>query len=331
MREEQYIGYLRSRDETDEAIESAVAYLKEFEKHLAVRGKNLERLDVDDVKQYAVVLIAEKKNTMDRLLALARYVYITGQNQVFIYFTAMLGGREVLPSISRRLASIAGEATRDEVFKGIELPPLGSPPDVYPLVTSHLVTNLMKLGPEVSHDVLAGNHHDIPLRSFDKHKEWLREAGSIDGFLKRVHSEAVAELEHYMKEGKVWYEQEITPGIVEFVRGNQEVLSAARDGAYLYITKFPYSPKEWLQETDGVMKRYYGCHCPLARSAIIRGEPEIPLDWCYCSGGYAKLKFDVVFEQPTKVEVLESVLAGDDRCRFRVKIPESRRWRHRLT
>jgi predicted hydrocarbon binding protein len=31
--------------------------------------------------------------------------------------------------------------------------------------------------------------------------------------------------------------------------------------------------------------------------------------------------FDVIFEEPTEVELLESVLAGDDRCRFRIKIP----------
>jgi hypothetical protein len=182
----------------------------------------------------------------------------------------------------------------------------------------------MKLGSEACHKVLAGNHHEIPLESFDKHKQWFKEAGNIDAFLERVHSEAVAELEHYMNEGKVWYEQEITPEIVRFVKDNQEVLSAVRDGEYLYITKFPYAPRDWLGETDPVMKRYYGCHCPLARAAIIEGKPDIPLDWCYCSGGYTKLKFDVVFEEPTEVEVLESVLAGDDRCRFRVRMPQAK-------
>jgi hypothetical protein len=68
-------------------------------------------------------------------------------------------------------------------------------------------------------------------------------------------------------------------------------------------------------------KRYFACHCPLARAAFATGEPDIPLDWCYCSGGYHKLMFDVLFETSTEVEVLESVLAGDDRCRFRVRIP----------
>lgn len=52
-------------------------------------------------------------------------------------------------------------------------------------------------------------------------------------------------------------------------------------------------------------------------------NPEIPLDWCYCSGGFAKLMFDVVFGESTEVEVLQSVLAGDSVCRFRIKLPEN--------
>jgi len=127
-----------------------------------------------------------------------------------------------------------------------------------------------------------------------------------------------------MAKGGLWYEQEITMEVIEFVKGNQEVLSAVRDGDRLYITKIPYSPKNWLKETDPVMKRCHACHCSLARAAITTGEPEIPLDWCYSSGGYEKLMFDLAFEEETEIEVLESALAGDYRCRFRVKIPEGK-------
>jgi hypothetical protein len=70
------------------------------------------------------------------------------------------------------------------------------------------------------------------------------------------------------------------------------------------------------------MKRYYMCHCPLAREAILAGEPEIPMDWCYCSAGYGKVRYDVAFGVETQVEVLESVLGGSDNCRFRIRIPD---------
>ena len=132
MREEEYIGYLRSRNQSNEVISSAVEFVKEFERHLAAKGKGLDALDVSNVRQYAAILISEEKNTMERFLALARYVYMTGLNEVFIYFTAILNGREVLPSISGRLVSIAGEAARDKVFRDVDLPPLGSPPEAVP-------------------------------------------------------------------------------------------------------------------------------------------------------------------------------------------------------
>jgi hypothetical protein len=324
MKEQEYGEFLRGRNQTEDAIRAALDYVKEFEKYLAPRGKDLGTVDVDDIRAYAAELIADGKNTMDRFLALARYVYMVGLNDVYIYFTAILGGREVVASISDKLAAVAGEDTRNSVFEDILLPPLGSVPEEYPAVTARLVDRLQELGTAACREVLTDNHHGIPVQAFDRHKEWLREAGSIDAFLKKVHDEAVAELERYMSEGKIWYEQKITPDVVEFVKGNQEVLSAVRDGKYLYMTKIPYAPDAWLKESDPMIKRYLACHCPLARAALITSEPRIPMDWCYCSGGFEKLMFDVVFDEPTEVEVLESVLAGDPRCRFRVKIPEAR-------
>jgi hypothetical protein len=230
-------------------------------------------------------------------------------------------GREVIPSIARRLEELTDADTRRRVFEGIELPPVGSPPESYPPVTARLVGSLLTLGPETARGVLAGNHHGIPPQAFDRHVGWLEEAGDLDEFLRRMHAEAVRELERHALSGKIWFEQVITPEVVEMVRENQEMLSAVRKGDYLYSTKIPYAPADWLAETDSARKRYYACHCPLARASILTGRPGIPSDWCYCSGGFHKLKFDVIFDRPTEVEVLETVLAGDDRCRFRVRIP----------
>ena len=92
MRENEYVRFLRSRSLAEVSIRSALDYVSEFEKHLIGAGKNLESVDVSDVKQYASKLMAEKKNTMERFLALARYVYMGGLNEVFIYFTSILGG-----------------------------------------------------------------------------------------------------------------------------------------------------------------------------------------------------------------------------------------------
>jgi hypothetical protein len=323
LREKELREYYRGRGLGEDDAESAVAAVREYEGHLRARGASLEFMAVDDVKEYVSLLISEGRNSMDRLLAIARYCYIAKKDDAYIYFTQIIGGRTVLPSISERLAHIAGEEKRDVVFEGVEAPPLGAPPEQFPRVTGLLMERLeSELDQETRRKVLAGNHHRVPVESFAKHKEWYREAESLDQYLKKVHDGAVAELERYMEEGKIWYEQEITPEVIEHVRGNQEVLSGVRRGNRIYMTKFPYAPRDYLKETDPLMKRYYMCHCPLARASILTGEPEVSPEWCYCSGGYGKQKFDMVFEEETEVEVLETVLGGDPQCRFSVKIPE---------
>ena len=104
MKEKEYAEFLRERKQSDEQIEAAIGYVREFEAYLAEKGMGLESLTVTDLKNYIARLIDSNRNSMERLLALARYAYMAGLNEVFIYFTAILGGREVLPSIARRVA-----------------------------------------------------------------------------------------------------------------------------------------------------------------------------------------------------------------------------------
>ena len=323
MKEKKYVEYLRGRKIAEDAVSSAVGYVKMFEGHLKSQGKKLDSVTVDDVKQYVSELVTEGGNTLERLVALQRYMNVIGHKEEANYLYFLLSARLIYGSISERLAKLVDGETRDRVFSRVSVPPVGSPVETFPEATRQLMDSLAEeLSPEVYRRVLAGNHHRVPAGAFDRHKEWLKEAGGIDGFLVKVHNEAVAEITRYMEEGRIWYEQEITPEVVEFVRGNQEVLSAVRDGEWLYETKIPFAPKDWLVERDPLMKRFHACHCPLARSAIISGADDIPLDWCYCSGGYEKWMFDVVFGVETEVEVLESAVAGSERCRFRVRIPE---------
>ncbi len=326
FKEAEFEAYL---DERNTGPEKKEAYKNAVVKALQYFGENgLEFADVvGSFENYINYLMDTGMNTEDNIVGLARYVYMLDMKQVWIYFAAILGGRGILPSIAERLQEIAGKEVADEVFSSVEAPPLGSKPDRYCDATSSLMKELgEKLNPEVYRRVLAGNHHRVSVERFERHRQWLLElGGDIDAWLKRMHEAAVAELEEYLEEDKVWFEQVITQGIVDYVKNNQELLAGVRDGDWIYNTKFPYAPQDYLDEGDPLMKRYYMCHCPLAREAVLAGEPDIPMDWCYCSAGYGKLRYDVAFGEETEAEVLESVFSGSDKCRFRFKIPE--KWR----
>jgi len=125
-----------------------------------------------------------------------------------------------------------------------------------------------------------------------------------------------------LKENRIWFEQQITEPVVEFVRKNQEILSGVREGDKIYVTKIPYDPDRFLRERDPQKKRYYACHCPLARESLRSGPSDIPTLWCTCSAGFEKVMFDAIFGEPAEAEVLETVLSGSDLCRFSVTIPE---------
>ena len=44
--------------------------------------------------------------------------------------------------------------------------------------------------------------------------------------------------------------------------------------------------------------------------------------FCNCSGGFSKKPWEVIFGQTLQVDLLESALKGDYRCRFAVHLPE---------
>jgi hypothetical protein len=325
LNEEEFRKYLKGREFSIEEIDFAVKAVKEFEECLDEKGTSFESADMDSLKEYLSLLIDENKNSMNRLMAIARYCNFARKNDYYVYFASILNAREVLPSIGQRLASIAGEETRRSVFDGFELPPLGTPPDSYPKLTKMILSRLeVELPAATCREVLAFNYHGVPTEAFKEKKERFEKANSIDEYLREEHKNFVEELTKFMKDRRIWYEQEITPEVVQFVKGNQEIQTGVRHENRIYVTKIPYAPKHYLSEKNPVLKRYYACHCPLARTAIRDGKPRIPPVFCYCSGGFEKLSFDVIFEQPTEIELLESVLKGDARCRFAIMIPQNK-------
>ena len=322
-KEREFIEHLSESGCSSEQIDHNIIAVNNMITNFNEEGTSFEKASVQDFENYVSKLIDEGGNDEETLVGLGRYVNFMNMKDVWIYFASILGGRKILPSISERLSLISGEAVRNKIFQRVDIPPLGSPPKMYPEATKSLMNELTKeLHSNIFKRVLAGNHHKVPIRNVKKFRDWLEEEKDIDSWLKRMHNAALDELKLYLRDGKVWYEQIITPEVVKYVENNQEILAGIREGEFIYNTKFPYNPQKYLEEKDPLLKKYYMCHCPLAREAIISGEPKIPMEWCYCSAGYGKLRYDVAFGTETRAEVLECVFSGSDKCRFRIKIPE---------
>ncbi len=325
MMENEFRKYLEGRKISAEDIDFAVNAVREFEEHLELKGTSFESASLEALKDCVSLLIEQGKNSWERLVAIARYCNFSKKNDFYVYFTSILGARNVLPDIGQRLAAIAGEETRCKIYQGFKLPPLGSPQENYPRLTQEIMDKMeAELPSETCRKILVWNYHKVPAEVFTEKKERLEKAASIDEYLKGEHERLLEELERSMNDGQIWYEQEITPDVLEFVRGNQEICTGVRHGDKIYVTKIPYAPKQYLKEKDPTLKGYYACHCPLVRSAIREGNSKISPMFCYCSAGFEKVHFDVIFGEPVETELLESVLKGDTRCRFANKIPREK-------
>jgi hypothetical protein len=323
--EDGFVKRLQQRGLSLEQVDFYLGAVREFEQHLEAKGESLDSVSVDMLKHYVTLLMAEGKNSMDRLVAIARYCSFAKKKDLFIYLVSLVGAADVLPGISERLATVAGEEVRKRVFKGMKMPPLGSPQEDYPPLTQKIVERMeAELPIEKCKEILTWNYHKAPVEVFKEMKGRFEKAKSIDEFLADEHRRFVEELAGCMKEGWLWYEQEITQEVLEFIKNNQEVNLGVRHGDQIYMTKMPFAPKQYLSEKDPTMKRYYACHCQLARTAVRDGKPNISSTFCYCSAGYEKLRFDVIFGEPVKIELLESALKGDSRCRFSIRIPKGK-------
>ena len=325
LNEKGFRKFLQKRRLSAKHIDSSIKAVKDFEEHLKTGSNTLKSVSLDALKEYISVLMKEGKNSEDRLVAIARYFYYLKRNDLYIYFTSILGATNVLPDIGTRLAAIAGEEIRRRVYQGIGFPPLGAPQEDYPDLTKKILDRMeAELPPPKCREVMTWNYHNVPVAAFKETKKRFEKSASIDEYLEDEHRRLVEELEGHMKRSQPWFEQEITSEVLEFVKNNQEICTGIRRGDRIFKTKIPYAPKQFLKEKDPTLRKYYACHCQLVRTAIRNGKPKISPTFCYCSAGFEKLHFDVIFGEHVEVELLETILKGNSRCRFAIRIPKGK-------
>ena len=91
----------------------------------------------------------------------------------------------------------------------------------------------------------------------------------------------------------------------------------------IIATKMPKSGsvREYLAETDARRRRALYCHCPRVGQLPVLGE-RLPASYCYCGAGYYKDMWEYILGSPVEVEVLTSVLQGDDECSIAICLPD---------
>lgn len=320
MNKQMLSEFYEQRGYDKQVTAQAIEAVAKLEQCLAEKETNIDIASLVNIKTYVKQLVDTGKSDLNTLLALARYFYLVGRKEIYIYFTQVLGGVGVIDSIKARMVAKASEEKAQEVFLGLVEPPLGTAEEKRPQFICELMERMQThFDSDSVQTILAGNNHGLSPQSQVIEKKAYEAAPSLDEYLKQRHARKVKQLQKHCDTGEVWFEQIITQEVVDFVAANQEILSAVREGNLLYVTKIPYDTVKYLAAKDKKSRRYYACHCPFVRESMLSGEKVSP-EWCYCSGGFAKFPFEQILGKELKVKMLKSPLAGDDICRFAINL-----------
>ncbi len=308
---------LEGRKVPAEKLDAALALAERFEQYAAEAGE----FTTQTAWAFSKILIAEGQNSEENFLALARYGLFTKNNVIFVAFLEVLDGGEAHENLYRLAAERFGEALRDEIFAGIGVVPYGTPTSEKPSYMQPVIARLEKaVGAETCRAFLSDCLRDLPDVNYAHERELYLSCKDVDEYLARKKQNFMAQMEACQREGRLFFAQEVTDEVLDYIRNEPEMGGGARVGNIVYETKIPFLTKEYLAETDPTLKRYYYCHCPWAREAVKSGAQVTPI-FCNCSAGFHKKPWEAALGQKVQIEVLELVLQGDARCRFAIHLP----------
>ena len=147
------------------------------------------------------------------------------------------------------------------------------------------------------YDILSSCAHVFPVGQIEKLKVVYEEARTrTNDSLKAV--DAVIE---FMDEDPGWGEPPL------------------RKGNVIYSTKQPRDPQAYKNAKSQAEKRKSYCFCPLVRNHLDKG---MSITFCYCGAGWCRQQWEGAIGKPVRIEVVKSVLKGDDVCQFAIHLPE---------
>ena len=308
---------------SENTIRSHIRIVKEFEGFLARRGNNRRFANANEreVKGFVRYLMGKNRASSAYLIGLLRYARFSGNNDVIRSLLEILNSDQ-LQSLHKSFGEEYGRGVQSKILGGFEPPPMGTSAMRMPKATSEFLARLESgIGEEATREFLKKHCPDTsPPEHYSDERDLFLASKDVDDYLRKRRRRYLKELQGYMRDGTLYYTQKIDRDVIDFVRNNPEVGVGVRRGDMIYHTKIPYMTIDYLRERDSKLKRYYYCHCPLARESILSGK-TMSRNLCSCSAGYCKRPFEIAFAKPLKAEVTKSVLWGDSVCQFTIEIP----------
>ncbi len=222
--------------------------------------------------------------------------------------------RAWLHKLSTGLKQIAGEDIEKEVMQGAEALSSSSPREVVITWTREAMGRLGSLVEESDRRaILTGCACQYPKAALRGLRKTYEETEDIAV----VHRMLQQQFESLLRDA-LQLEEDIVQDVVGRGWGSAGVL----EGNRVVATKIPKSGHllDYLREKDRAKRRQLYCHCPRVKENLKSSVTISPI-YCYCGAGFYKGIWEETLQEPVEVELLETVLQGDEVCRFAVHLP----------
>lgn len=207
-------------------------------------------------------------------------------------------GMRWLERFAKSIADLAGEVVKKDVMKGHHELRSRSTPSQRAKWIKGAIERLDALVDEETRKQIMINTcpHTYPRGRIEKLRKQYKQLGSLDKLLEVMYNDK-------SYGGASYYD------------------CPQRKGNTVYITKVPCNPKSHQEARTELERKLAYCHCHWMRAAIKVQETVSPV-FCYCSVSWDKQLWEGILETPVEVEILKSLLKGDDHCVHAFHLPQ---------
>ncbi|MCJ7717022.1 MAG: hypothetical protein MUO54_10965 [Anaerolineales bacterium] len=215
---------------------------------------------------------------------------------------------------SRAVEKELGKEPRDSVLQGGETLTDGSNTEEKVSWTCEALDQLALITDEQTRqEILTQCACKYPVEDLQDVKAAYKKGGDVDLALSMLQEK----FEFFLRETLGLEEK-----LIKTILGLGWGVAGKREGQTIIATKIPKSGylEQYFNEADPLQKRRYYCHCPRVRDGV-GADPTLPMTYCYCGAGFYKGIWEEILGETVGVEMLESVLQGDEVCKIAVHLP----------
>ena len=232
--------------------------------------------------------------------------------------------KKIIPTLKQEVCNRLGEKAWDILIDGIDVPDPDTEKTLGCKNMRVIIERLESMADkETVKGILTRVRHGFGYTPINgPSKEFVECGCNLDVYLDKCRERRREEFIRHNTEGTKYWGDLIPDEVLDYLLNTEGILAPVRKGSQLHITRHPYDMNSYFKEIDERRKRVHYCHCLFARTSILSYDGTVSKTMCNCSLGLIISNWEETLGVRLDGDVIESVLGGDDICRFVIYLPD---------